>query len=56
MVDLRLPAALGEVGLSGIPGLSETHLDRIRAALRSGVAGKILEVGGDGDSVRIVIE
>jgi hypothetical protein len=57
VVNLRLPASLGDLGLRGIPGLSGPNVDRIRAALAAGTRGPVFEaVGDDGDGVRILIE
>lgn len=56
VVNLRLPAALGEAALLRIPGLAQPQVDRIRAALAAGVRGTLLEAGDRGDGVRIVID
>jgi hypothetical protein len=57
VVNLRLPASLGELGLRGVPGLTGPNVDRIRAALASGTRGPVFEaIGEDGDGVRILIE
>lgn len=56
-VDLRVPLALGRMGLSSIPGLAGPHADRLRQAIAEGITGPVLEVSDeDGDGVRIVIE
>jgi hypothetical protein len=57
VVNLRLPAGLGEAALLGVPGMTDTYVGRIRAALAAGVRGPVLEVADeDGDGVRIVID
>ena len=46
------------VGLAAslVPGLSGGHADQIRAALRAGIRGRILEIDEDGDGVVITAE
>jgi SHOCT-like domain len=56
VVNLRLPLALGRFALDRIPGLSGDQVDRVRAALNSGMTGPVLVVDDDGDSVRIAID
>lgn len=57
VVDLRLPASLGDLALRRIPGLSEDETTRIRDALRRGLVGDILRVADDvGNGVRISVE
>lgn len=57
VVNLRLPAGLGEAALLRVPGMTDTYVGRIRAALAAGVRGPVLEVADeDGDGVRIVID
>jgi hypothetical protein len=56
VVNLRLPAGLGEAALLRIPGLAQAQVDRIRAAVAGGVRGTLLEAGNGDDGVRIVIE
>lgn len=56
IVNLRLPIAVGAFALDSIPGLSGEQAGRVRAALRSGLRGPVLEVGDDADGVRIVLE
>jgi hypothetical protein len=56
VVNLRLPIAVGRLALDRVPGLSGEQVDRVRAALGSGMRGPILTVD-DGDSgVRIILE
>jgi hypothetical protein len=57
VVNLRLPASLGSIGMMGLPGLSDANLERVSAALSAGFHGPIVEVAdADGDGVRIVID
>jgi hypothetical protein len=57
VVNLRLPAALGGAAMLRVPGMTDAHVDRIKAALAAGVRGPVLEVADeDGDGVRIVID
>lgn len=56
VVNLRLPAGLGEAAMLRVPGLSPAHVERIRSALADGMRGTLLEAGDDGDGVRIVID
>ena len=56
VVNLRLPLAVGKLALDRIPGLSGEQVERVRAALATGVRGPILEVEDEGESVRIVVE
>ena len=56
-VDLRVPLALGRMGLSNIPGLSGETVERLREAIALGVRGPVLDIrSDDGDGVRIAIE
>jgi len=57
VVNLRLPAGLGEAALLRVPGMTDTYVGRIKAALAAGERGPVLEVSDeDGDGVRIVID
>jgi hypothetical protein len=56
VVNLRLPASLGESAMLRVPGLAGPQIDRIRSALASGLRGPVLEVGDEDDGVRIVID
>jgi hypothetical protein len=57
VVNLRLPAALGDLAMRRVPGLSENEATRIREALRRGLVGDILRVIDDGgNGVRISVE
>jgi hypothetical protein len=57
VVNLRLPAGLGEAALLRVPGMTDTYVGRIKAALAAGERGPVLEVADeDGDGVRIVID
>ena len=56
VVNLRLPAGLGEAAMLRVPGLSPSQVERIRGALADGLRGTLLEAGEDGDGVRISID
>jgi SHOCT-like domain len=56
VVNLRLPAGLGEAAMLRVPGLSPAQVERIRGALADGLRGTLLEAGEDGDGVRISID
>lgn len=56
VVNLRLPAGLGEAAMLRVPGLSQAQVERIRSALADGLRGTLLEAGEDGDGVRISID
>jgi len=58
VVNLRVPLAIGRIGLDRIPGLSPENLSSIRRALDEGLTGPILAVDedDDGNGVRIVLE
>jgi hypothetical protein len=57
VVDLRLPAALGDLAVRRVPGLSEDQATRIRDAVHRGLVGDILRVIDDGgNGVRISLE
>lgn len=56
VVNLRLPISLGRFALDRVPGLSGDQVERVRAALSSGMTGPVLVVDDGGDTVRITIE
>jgi len=56
VVNLRLPLALGRYALDRIPGLSSDQVDRVRAALSSGMTGPVLVVDDEHGGVRIAID
>lgn len=58
VVNLRVPLAIGRMGIDRIPGLSPENLSSIRQALAEGLTGPILAVDedDDGNGVRIVLE
>jgi hypothetical protein len=57
VVNLRLPASIGELALLRIPGLSRDDTARIREALRVGLAGDLVRAMDDeGNGVRIAVE
>jgi hypothetical protein len=57
VVNLRLPASIGEFALPRIPGLSEDDTARIREALRVGLEGDLVTAMDDeGNGVRITVE
>ncbi len=57
VVNVKLPASLGELAMSRIPGIADEELLRIREALRTGLRGDILRVLDDtGRGVRIAVE
>ena len=57
VVNLRLPASIGELALRRIPGLSEDDTARIREALRAGLVGDLVRaMDEDGNGVRISVD
>ena len=57
VVNLRIPLALGQTALGGIPGLSEETTRQIREAINAGVKGPVFDVVDEkGDGVRVVLE
>ena len=56
VVNLRLPAGLGEAAMLRVPGLSPSQVERIRGALADDLRRTLLEAGEDGDGVRISID
>ena len=53
-VNLRVPLGIGGLAASLVPGLSEANAERIRAAMRAGARGAIIDVE-DEDGDRVVI-
>ena len=56
VVNLRLPLALGRQALDRIPGLSGDQVERVKAALSSGMTGPVLVVDDEHGGVRIAID
>ncbi len=57
VVNLRLPASIGELALLRIPGLGEEDVVRIREALRADLVGDLVRAVDDsGNGVRITVE
>jgi hypothetical protein len=57
VVHLRVPTSWASLASSVLPGLSGTHAERIREAIRAGEIGPILDVRDeDGDGVIISTE
>lgn len=57
VVNLRLPASIGELALLRIPGLSQDDTARIREALRAGLVGDLVRaMDEDGNGVRISVD
>ncbi len=56
VVNLRLPLALGRYALDRVPGLSGDQVERVRAALSSGMTGPVLVVDDEHGGVRITID
>ncbi len=57
VVNLRLPASIGEFALLRVPGISEDDTARIREALRVGLQGDLVRAMDDqGNGVRISVE
>jgi hypothetical protein len=56
VVNLRLPASLGDAALRGLPGLSGSMVERIRQSIADGIRGTILETSDGEDGVRIAID
>jgi hypothetical protein len=57
VVNLRVPLSVAEIALNMVPGLAGEHAARVRAALRGGAIGPIIDVEDpDGDGVLISIE
>ncbi|MFN8632162.1 MAG: hypothetical protein U0838_18130 [Chloroflexota bacterium] len=56
VVNLRLPLALGRYALDRVPGLSGDQVERVKAALNSGLTGPVLVVDDESGGVRIAID
>jgi hypothetical protein len=57
VVDLRVPMALATLSDGAIPGLSGSHLARLRSAIRTGDRSTILDVRDErGDGVTVTTE
>lgn len=57
VVNLRVPLNIASLANAFVPGLSEEHGERIRAAIAGGVRGPILDIGDEsGDRVLIISE
>ena len=57
VIHMRLPTAWASLAGSALPGLSGTHAERIREAIRGGETGPILDITDeDGDGVIISTE
>lgn len=57
MVNLRVPMNIASLASAFVPGLSDEHGERIRAAIAAGARGPILDIGTeDGDRVLIISE
>lgn len=57
VVNLRIPMAFADAAIGVVPGLSELHAERIRAAIAAGIGGPIIDVEDeDGDGVLISTE
>jgi hypothetical protein len=56
VVNLRLPLALGRYALDRVPGLSGDQVERVKAALSSGLTGPVLVVDDQDGGVRIAID
>jgi hypothetical protein len=57
VVNLRVPLSVAEIALNMVPGLAGEQAARVRAALRGGAIGPIIDVEDpDGDGVLISIE
>ena len=54
VVDLRVPLRFANLAAAHLPGLSAEYADRIRAAAREGLVGRILDVG-DANG-RVIVE
>lgn len=57
VVNLRVPMNIASLASAFVPGLSDEHGERIRAAIAAGARGPILDIGTeDGDRVLIISE
>ena len=56
VIDLQLPGLLAELA-GAVPGIPSDYADRVRAALRAGVRGSIVEIADeDGSGVSISVD
>jgi hypothetical protein len=56
VVNLRLPLSIGRYAIDRIPGLSGDQVERVKAALSSGMTGPVLVVDDENGGVRISID
>jgi|SRR5687767_10483311 len=57
VVNLRVPMNIASLASAFVPGLSDEHGERIRAAIAAGARGPIVDIGTeDGDRVLIISE
>jgi hypothetical protein len=57
VVNLRVPINIASLAAGLVPGLPEAEAERIRASIRSGMRGPIVDVGtDDGERVLIISE
>jgi hypothetical protein len=56
VVNLRLPLSIGRYAIDRIPGLSGEQVERVKAALNSGMTGPVLVVDDENGGVRITID
>ncbi len=56
VVNLRIPLGLASLAVDRVPGLPGQYRDSIRAAVRAGLSGPIVDVGDDEDRVRVILE
>ena len=56
VVNLRLPLSIGRYAIDRIPGLSGDQVERVKAALNSGMTGPVLVVDDENGGVRITID
>ena len=57
VVNLRVPMNIAALANAFVPGLSDEHGERIRAAIAAGVRGPIIDIGDEnGDRVLIISE
>ena len=57
MVNLRVPINIASLAAGLVPGLPDAEAERIRASIRAGLRGPIVDVGSDdGERVLIISE
>jgi hypothetical protein len=56
VVNLRLPLSIGRYAIDRIPGLAPDQIERVKAALNSGMTGPVLVVDDENGGVRITID